>query len=121
MIKNKLERRKLKQTSIRKKISGAPEKPRMSVFRSLKQIYVQIIDDVNGKTLVAASSLSKEIEEEIKTAKSKVEISNAVGKLIGEKAKAAGIETVVFDRSGYRYHGRVKALADSARKTGLIF
>ena len=116
-VKNRKEYRRLKiKRRIRKKISGASSRPRMSVFRSNKQIYVQLIDDLSGNTLVAASSR----EEEIATQKvNKIEQAALVGKLIANKAKEAGIEEVVFDRNGYLYHGRVKSLADAAREGGL--
>ncbi len=103
---------------IRSIVSGSAERPRMSVFRSNKEIYVQLVDDMEGKTLLAASSSDKGIASE---KGNKTEIANKVGKLIAEKAKEAGIETVVFDRNGYLYHGRVKALADGAREEGLKF
>lgn len=106
---------------IRKKISGTAERPRLAVYKSLKQIYTQLIDDSNGVTLLSASSLSKEILKDVKDAKSKIDKSKVVGKLLAEKAKEKGIETVVFDRSGYRYHGRVQAIADGAREGGLKF
>jgi large subunit ribosomal protein L18 len=103
---------------IRKVVSGTAERPRMSVFRSNKQIYVQLVDDLAGQTLVAASSKDKEIA----TAKvNKIEQAALVGKLIAEKAKAANIEQVVFDRNGYLYHGRVKSIAEAAREGGLKF
>lgn len=102
---------------VRKNIFGTPEKPRMTVFRSNNHIYVQLIDDINGKTIVSASSRNKSIAE--KTDIKKIETAILVGKLIAEKAIKAGIETVVFDRNGYIYHGRVKALADVSRKEGL--
>ncbi|MCW3804301.1 50S ribosomal protein L18 [Plebeiibacterium marinum] len=116
MAFSKLERRVRIKRSIRGKISGTPERPRMSVFRSNKQISVQLIDDVNGKTLLAASSLEKDVTSQQGT---KSEQAAKVGALIAEKAKGAGIETVVFDRNGYLYHGRVKQLADAAREAGL--
>lgn len=102
---------------VRAKISGTPECPRLNVFRSEKNIYAQIIDDVNGVTLCSASSLDKAIEGNggNKTA------ARAVGKLVAEKAKAKGIEVVVFDRGGYLYHGRVAELAEGAREGGLKF
>ena len=118
MAINKEERRANIKKRIRRKISGTAARPRMSVFRSNKQIYVQIIDDEVGKTLVAASSRENGIESEKIT---KIEQAAKVGALIAEKAKAAGIETVVFDRNGYLYHGRVKSLADAARNGGLKF
>lgn len=101
---------------IRNKISGTAERPRLSVFRSNKFIYAQIIDDVNGNTLVAASSK----ESSVATG-AKVDQSKSVGALLAERAKANNIEAVVFDRGGYKYHGRVKALAESARENGLKF
>ncbi|MGE5410892.1 MAG: 50S ribosomal protein L18 [Clostridiales bacterium] len=106
---------------IRKHISGTSERPRMTVKRSLTNIYVQLIDDTTGNTLVSASSLSKEIAEDIKNLKSKVEKSRLVGEFAAKKALEKKIETIVFDRNGYRYHGRVQALAEGARKAGLKF
>ncbi len=105
---------------IRKKIFGTPERPRLSVFRSLKHIYAQIIDDTIGHTLVAASTLDPEIREELK-GKTKTEQAKLVGKLIAKRALEKGITKVVFDRGGHKYHGRVKALAEAAREGGLIF
>ena len=102
---------------VRAKISGTPEMPRLNVFRSEANIYAQVIDDVSGKTLVAASSLDKAIEGY----GGNIAAATAVGKLVAERAKAKGIETVVFDRGGYLYHGRVKALAEGAREGGLQF
>lgn len=118
MAKDKIERRLTIKKRIRKVVNGTPERPRMSVFRSNRQIYVQLIDDLAHTTLVAASSRENGIEDEKIT---KVEQAAKVGALIAEKAKAAGIETVVFDRNGYLYHGRVKSLADGARNGGLKF
>ena len=116
-VKNRKEYRRLKiRRRIRKKISGVVARPRMSVFRSNKQIYVQLVDDLSGNTLAAASSREEEIASQKVT---KIEQAALVGKLIASKAKEAGIEEVVFDRSGYLYHGRVKSLADAARKGGL--
>ena len=102
---------------VRAKISGTPEMPRLNVFRSEANIYSQIIDDVSGVTLVSASSLDKAVEGY----GGNVAAATAVGKLVAERAKAKGIETVVFDRGGYLYHGRVKALAEGAREGGLQF
>ena len=113
------ERRKRIRLRIRKHISGTTEKPRMSVFRSNKQIYVQFIDDAEGKTLLSVSSLNKNISD--KKDINKTEQAKLVGKLAAEKSKAAGITSVVFDRNGYLYHGRIKALAESAREAGLKF
>jgi len=116
---NKKELRRLKiKKRIRKTISGTAERPRMSVFRSNKQIYVQLIDDTKGYTLVSAKSTENGIDQEKIT---KIEQAAKVGALVAEKAKAAGIEEVVFDRNGYLYHGRVKSLADAARNGGLKF
>jgi large subunit ribosomal protein L18 len=103
---------------VRKIVQGTPERPRMTVFRSNKEIYVQLVDDLNGKTLAAASSLGDEISGQKLT---KIEKSKMVGKLIAEKATQAGITDVVFDRNGYLYHGRVKSLAEAAREGGLKF
>ncbi len=118
MALTKQERRLRIKRRIRKSVSGTAERPRMSVFRSNKQISVQLIDDLSGKTLVATSSKVKEIAEK---SVSKIEQAELVGTAIAEKALAAGISNVVFDRNGYLYHGRVKSLADAARKGGLKF
>ena len=114
MTTKKIERRIKIKYRIRKSVNGTAERPRMSVFRSNKQIYVQIINDVTGQTLASASSLGLE-------ALPKIEQAEKVGALVAEKAKAAGITAVVFDCNGYLYHGRVKALADGARNAGLNF
>ncbi len=119
--KNATLRRKKIQQHIRKRITGTTERPRLSVYRSLNNIFGQIIDDTTGTTLAAASSLSKELQEEIKAAKSKVSKSVIVGKLLAKKALEKNIKHVVFDRGGYLYHGRVKAFADGAREGGLKF
>lgn len=105
---------------IRKKISGTGERPRLSVFRSARHIYVQVVDDLKGQTLVAASTLSKEIKDKL-TGLKKSETAKEVGKLLAAKAKEKGISQVVFDRNGFLYHGRVKAMAESCREHGLIF
>ncbi len=105
---------------IRKKVSGTPERPRLTVFRSHKQIYVQVVDDLAGTTLAAASSLGKEAPAAEKTTRKKA-CAEAVGKSIAAACSDKGITRVVFDRNGYLYHGRVKALADAARKAGLEF
>jgi large subunit ribosomal protein L18 len=115
--KAKLSRRDRIKMGIRKRLSGSSSRPRLSVYRSNKGIYAQIIDDVNGKTLVSASSLSKEFTAD----GTKSDQSVAVGKLVAQKAIAAGIVDVVFDRNGYLYHGRVKSLAEGAREGGLNF
>jgi len=117
MALNKQESRLKIKRRIRKRISGTDSKPRMSVYRSNRNIFVQIIDDVNRNTIVAASSLDKEIIEKKDITKS--EQAGLVGKLIAEKASKAGVEQVVFDRNGYLYHGRIKKLASAARENGL--
>ena len=114
MTTKKVERRIKIKYRVRKNVNGTAERPRLSVFRSNKQIYAQVINDVTGTTLVSASSLGLE-------AMPKIEQAQKVGALLAEKAKAAGITSVVFDRNGYLYHGRVKALADAAREGGLNF
>ena len=119
MAFSKREKRIKIKRRVRKNISGTPLKPRMSVFRSNKHISVQVIDDINGKTLASASSLNKEVIEQNKI--NKTDKAALVGKLIAERAVKAGIEQVVFDRNGFIYHGRVKALADASRKEGLKF
>jgi large subunit ribosomal protein L18 len=111
------ETRLVRHARVRKKISGTPERPRLSVYKSLTGIYAQIIDDVNGKTLVAASTLDKEV----KTKASNIEAAKEVGALVAKRATKAGIKTIVFDRGGYQYHGKVKALAEAAREGGLEF
>lgn len=105
---------------IRKKIFGTPERPRLTVFRSARHIYAQIIDDLHGRTLAAACTLSPEIREQLAGLK-KTEQAQVVGRLLAERAREKGITKVVFDRNGFLYHGRVKSLADSCREHGLIF
>ena len=117
-MKTRLKRRQKIRHRIRKKISGGAQKPRLSVFRSNTDIYVQLVDDVNGVTLAAASSREKDIAAQ---KGNKVEISKLVGQSIARKASELGIKDCVFDRSGYLYHGRVKSLADGAREGGLQF
>lgn len=114
MTTKKVERRIKIKFRVRKSVNGTTERPRLSVFRSNKQIYAQIINDLDGRTLVSASSLGLEKLPKIQQAEK-------VGELVAEKAKANGIKTIVFDRNGYLYHGRVRALADAARKGGLNF
>lgn len=106
---------------IRKKISGTSERPRLTIFRSLNNIYAQVIDDSTGNTLASVSTLSKELEKEFKSAKGKVNKGKLVGKLIAAKSIEKNISNVVFDRNGYRYHGRVQAVAEGAREGGLKF
>ncbi|CAM3969579.1 50S ribosomal protein L18 [Flavobacterium antarcticum] len=116
MSLTKSDRRQRIKFRIRKIVSGTTARPRLSVFRSNKEIYAQLIDDVTGKTLLAASSREKGVNKG-----TNVEIASAVGKLIAEKAVAAGVDTVVFDRGGYLYHGRIQSLAEGARAAGLKF
>ncbi|MBV6645759.1 MAG: 50S ribosomal protein L18 [Cyclobacteriaceae bacterium] len=115
MAISKVQRRNRIKKGIRRKISGTAERPRISIFRSNKAIYAQIIDDVNGKTITSASSV------EVGKTSRNIEASKEVGKKLAEKAKSSGVENVIFDRSGYPYHGRVKALAEGAREAGLKF
>lgn len=117
---NKNMNRQKRHKRVRGKVMGTPERPRLNVYRSLKSIHTQIIDDVNGITLVAASGLEKEIKDQFEFTGNK-EAAEAVGKLLAKKAQEKGIESVVFDRGGYIYHGRVKSLADGARAGGLKF
>ena len=114
------EMRKRRHLRVRKRVFGTPERPRLNVFRSLSQIYAQVIDDEAGHTLVAASTLDPELKPKLQGL-TKTEQAKLVGQLIAERAKAKGIQKVVFDRGGYKYHGRVKALAEAAREAGLDF
>ena len=120
MALNRIERRRRIHYRIRKHVSGTAERPRMVVFRSNKQIYVQVIDDEQGKTLVAAASNDKALAAQCK-GKNGIESAAIVGKAIAERAKDKGISAVAFDRGGYLFHGRVKSLADAAREGGLEF
>ncbi len=119
--KNSQERLLKKKGRIRKRISGTPARPRFTVYRSQNHIYAQIIDDVAGKTLVAASTLSKDLKEELAKVKSPLQICKMIGVATAKKALEKNIHEVVFDRNGYLYHGRVKAIADGAREAGLKF
>jgi len=116
-MEKQIRRQKLRYR-IRKRIEGTSLVPRLAVYRSNSEIYAQLIDDINGKTLFAASSLEKEFA---KNKTNKTDQAKMIGKMVGERAKNAGLEKVVFDRSGYLYHGRVKALAEGAREAGLQF
>ncbi len=118
MALSKYERRERLRMRIRKTVGGTESRPRLAVFRSNKEIYAQIIDDVNGKTITSASSRDKDIDA---SKVNKVEAAKLVGKAIAEKAIKAGVETIAFDRGGYLYHGRVKSLAEGAREGGLKF
>jgi large subunit ribosomal protein L18 len=119
--KPRLEGRTRRHLRIRRKVSGTSERPRLSVFRSLSHIYCQLVDDLSGRTLLSVSSQDKDLAESLKGAKGKVAKSKIVGKRLAERAKEKGIVSVSFDRSGYLYHGRVKAVADGAREGGLNF
>lgn len=114
------ERRLWRKTRIRKKLYGTSETPRVCVFKSNKFLYVQAIDDVEGKTLASASSREEDFAKEKSEAKKNLKIAEKLGALISERLKEKGINKVVFDRSGYLYHGKIKAVADSIRKTGLL-
>jgi len=113
--------RQRRKWRVRRKLHGTGERPRLTVFRSNSGIYAQLIDDVKGETLVTASTLSPEIKKQAADKKKKVDIARDVGQLLAEKAKEKGLDKVIFDRGPYLYHGRVKALADGARKGGLTF
>ncbi|MBI4588638.1 MAG: 50S ribosomal protein L18 [Candidatus Rokubacteria bacterium] len=119
-MRAKVEGRKIRHLRVRQQIRGTAERPRLSVFRSLNHIHAQLIDDEAGRTLVSVGSLSPEFREKLK-AGGNVAAAKVVGELVAQKAKARGIERVVFDRGGYQFHGRVKALADAARAGGLVF
>lgn len=117
MKANRASARRMRRSRVRRKISGTASRPRLAVYRSNRYIYAQVIDDTRGHTLAAASSQEPGLRSERLT----VETAAKVGTLVGDRAKEAGVSTVVFDRSGYKFHGRVKALADAARQTGLEF
>ena len=120
MKETRNEARKRRHTRVRQKIAGTSNVPRLCVFRSLKHIYAQVIDDVAGHTLVSASTLDADVRAQV-DGLSKVEQAELVGKRIAEKALSKGVTRVVFDRGGYVYHGRIKALADASREGGLVF
>ncbi len=120
MAESKDEGRKRRHIRIKRKVSGHPDRPRLSVYRSLNHIYAQIIDDTKGHTLVTASSLEKEFNKE-KTHKGNIKTAKKVGELIAKRAAEKGIKKIVFDRSGYLYHGSIKALAEASREAGLEF
>jgi large subunit ribosomal protein L18 len=120
-VKTREEARARRHRRVRKKVSGSPERPRLCVFRSVKHIYAQLFDDRAGRCLMTVSSLSEEVRSRAAAVKGKSAVGTVVGKVIAEKAIAAGIQAVAFDRGGYLYHGRVKALADGAREAGLKF
>jgi large subunit ribosomal protein L18 len=118
--KNRSIARERRHLRVRKHLFGTTQRPRLNVFKSLSEIYAQVIDDVEGNTLVSASTIDKELREKVKGMK-KSEQAKAVGQAVAERAKSKGISSVVFDRGGFRYVGRVKALADGAREGGLQF
>lgn len=120
-IQKSKKRRDRIRNQVRKKLRGTPERPRLVVYRSLDHIYAQVIDDVNAKTLITVSTKSKDITEKLKEVKGKIEKSKLIGKIAAEKAASNNINNVVFDRNGYLFHGRVKALAEGAREGGLKF
>jgi len=118
--KTRSDARQRRQTRVRKNVTGTPDRPRLNVFRSLAEIYAQVIDDTAGQTLVSASSLDQELRPKMAGLK-KTEQARQVGQVLAQRARAKGIDKVVFDRAGYRYIGRIKALADAAREGGLEF
>ncbi|MFO8058801.1 MAG: 50S ribosomal protein L18 [bacterium] len=117
-VKKRSEKRKIRQKRVRKKVRGTTERPRLCVYKSSSHIYAQLIDDSRGHTLCAAGTVSPELKEKLKSTKD-IEAAKAVGELAARKAKQSGVTKVVFDRNGFLYHGRVKALADAARESGL--
>lgn len=118
--KNRAEARLRRHARVRKQLSGTAERPRLSVFRSLSEIYVQVIDDAAGHTLVSASSVDQDLRAKME-GKNKIDQAKLVGQAVADRAKSKGISAVVFDRGGFRYTGRIKALADGARENGLQF
>ena len=117
---NRNEMRKNRHVRVRQKVHGTPERPRLNVYRSNSHIYAQVIDDIDGHTLVSASTLDKEIKDKLSSTQNK-EAAKLVGELVGKRALDKGINEVVFDRSGYIYHGRIRELAEGAREAGLKF
>lgn len=113
--------RRTRQLRVRKNVHGTPERPRLNVFRSNQNIYAQLVDDIAGRTLCAASTLDPEVKGRLEGTGGNIDAAKLVGELIAKRALAAGVTTVVFDRAGYLYHGRVAALADAAREAGLEF
>ena len=118
--KNRTIARERRHARVRKHVFGTPERPRLNVFKSLSGIYAQVIDDMDGNTIISASTVDKELREQMKGLK-KTEQAKAIGKAVAERAKSKGISAIVFDRGGFRYVGRIKALADGAREGGLQF
>ncbi len=120
-LNKKVRARLRRKMRIRKRLLGTADRPRLAVFRSARHIYAQVIDDTKGVTISAASSLSPEIKDRLAECKGKVEVAKIVGELVAKRAMEKGVKKVAFDRGGYKYHGRVKALADGARESGLEF
>ncbi len=120
MTQKRLEGRLRRKLRVRKKVKGTEERPRLTVYRSLRHIYAQVINDISGHTIAAASTLSKELRNKLKSTRN-IEAARMVGELIAQKAQERGIKRVVFDRNGFLYHGRIKELADAARQKGLEF
>ena len=118
IIQDRRAARDIRKARIRRRVHGSAARPRLAVFRSLNHIYAQVIDDASGRTLAAASTVEKDLRSLKQT---KIEEAKVVGRLLAERAKTAGVERVVFDRAGYRYHGRIKSLAEAARQAGLDF
>ncbi|MBM4167943.1 MAG: 50S ribosomal protein L18 [Ignavibacteria bacterium] len=121
ILQKKVERRIKKRIRIKKNITGTPQRPRLTVYRSLKHVYAMIIDDTSGRTLVEASTLSKDLRDRIKETSARMDACKLIGKAAAERALQKNITEVVFDRNGFLYHGRVKAVADGAREGGLKF
>jgi len=120
-IKAKRHRLKRAHRRVRSRIQSTPERPQLSVYKSLRYVYAQVIDDLNGRTLAQANSAEADLRAGIKASSASVDAARAVGRAVAERARGQGVESVVFDRGGYIYHGRVKALADAAREKGLKF
>ena len=121
ITKKKVEHRSRLRVHIRKRVVGTPDRPRLAVFKSLKHVYAQIVDDTTGKTIISVSDISKDVRDQFKEIKGQMALSKKVGVLAAKKALEKKITQVVFDRGGYIYHGKVKALADAAREGGLEF
>ena len=121
ITKDRLQRRLRIRDKVRTKVLGTPDRPRLSVYRSLSHIYAQIIDDTTGRTLVSVSSISKDVRDQLSGVKGRIEAGKLIGRVAAQKALEKNIKQVVFDRGGFLYHGRVKALADGAREGGLKF
>jgi large subunit ribosomal protein L18 len=119
-VKHKRATLRRRRRHVRQKVVGTPDRPRLSVYRSLKHIYAQVIDDISGRTLASASTLSKEVREEVASTANR-DAAATVGQVLADRAKKAGVEAVCFDRGGRKFHGRVKALAEAAREAGLRF